>query len=908
MYSFFANTLGGGATAAPPAPISTRPTTSGHQINNNNTHNNDNDDSESVLGPVQTSLRSSRTSTGSDRTRQQSSGAPRSVDRAFVEVEEDAAIDQEDSDSDSDSSYEYSSTSHSSRSSESGSEVSLSSSYSDGAGTNATASESDEETFLSAQDISESLQELIQQSLEQGTEFQVPRPPARPYLVGMPPLYTREMIGHDLSDDLDADLSESESVHVQKKKEVVSDLKTSHPQRDSLRHDVLRARLAELVLTLEFASSYGAKAHTLSAASLHAISKTNHHLAPSVPADFPGPSNLPPLTRALYVRLLRNLPLIAGHGPKYLQGIDKFVENEFLTVVGTWMRATKFDVLSFMIHYVTLFSHLKNEAWFGHDGQVVDVPDTYTPPAMPPSSRYTDLTSFHRASLPCGGTFRLGKRAVDESLNDSQDMAKIISLRELKAREFNNAWRNVMRAGCSLCRDAHGQHSELMSSSNQPGIFTKDDEWAAAFWTVAASTPDLDQLPGASKEFFYALTNALAHTIDNILDDDDWRQKFASIWRRLPVTIMLTSLRLINPIPFIERVIKLFCWKPPGMYSLLQKIGTMICAIDKTKSQLRDLSVLIHPTKRAAIDRAVDTAFNEWVNQPVMGVSSQDSPAVVEKFLRASGERCLCPGKEIAETDLAYTKLSIRKREKEDLVTLLGSPTFTAFIRHISHVFPPLLSEIWTCIDFASLMSKLVECITNILEALAAYDKAPPGTDREVLYRQVVGNVYKALLPFIKAAWPLIHAVAKKPESGPAGLRPLINHLFRDMIEPPTSPTDALPILDLGKDASNMLKRLSEDERDQLWNEVDEVVRHLEGASDPRQWPVGEVLEGKAVGIYWGDVVGEFAGRPDDDDDDEDEDVTSQTPPPAYSAATTTVPPPVSVVVVEEEYGILDVD
>lgn len=116
---------------------------------------------------------------------------------------------------------------------------------------------------------------------------------------------------------------------------------------------VLRAHLLTLILTTEFHTSYAQHYDTLTASPLP---PPNKNIAPPVITDdYPGPSSLPPLTRALYVRLLRSLPLFANQGERYLEEFDKFFDKEWVAFVGAWMRATRFDVLVCFLETVDWF-------------------------------------------------------------------------------------------------------------------------------------------------------------------------------------------------------------------------------------------------------------------------------------------------------------------------------------------------------------------------------------------------------------------------------------------------------------------------------------------------------------------------------------------------------------------------
>ncbi|KAJ3007223.1 hypothetical protein HKX48_009245 [Thoreauomyces humboldtii] len=612
---------------------------------------------------------------------------------------------------------------------------------------------------------------------------------------------------------------------------------------EALRHDVLRAHLVAQIFALEFATVYGEGARTLTVAPL---SHVQHNEPPVLAPSFPGPDNLPPVVRALYVRVLRGLPIFAGHGETYLKGIDDFVHAELASFGSSWMRAAKFDILSFVMHYVALFSHLKNEAWFGCEEHQAKLPDGSFRPMLLPSSLYPDLLTSYRATLPGGGSFRLAKRLRKVGAEEAAMAHATLGLRQHKARAFTQAWRATLKAGCGICR-------ELASA---PTTQTLPEQ----FWDVVRHSPQVTDLPPVWQSFFYSLVTALAHTVDQVLDDADWRHKFAGIWKRLPVSIMLTSLRLVNPIPFVDRVIKLFCWKPPGMHSLLQRIGGMVAASEKTAASLKAHAKTMDSGLRVAIEKAVDSLLPADMTGNDAHLSSADPTASIAAALASTGDALL---QHPTAPTIIYAKLWIRRKEKDAFVDALGGKTVTTFLAHFASAIPPLLSEIWQCIDFAALMSSLVDTVSLILAALSQYDEDPTDTTREEQATDVVNAIYAALLPFLKAAYPLLHALATrtgKKSDSPSGLLALVTYLLDTIIKP----TDgAHSVLSFAADTKPALDALSESQKQVLWHEVDQLIGAMATGQDPKAHPhpARPVMDSMALEAYWRHLAGQVAGE-----------------------------------------------
>ncbi|KAJ3008107.1 hypothetical protein HKX48_008770 [Thoreauomyces humboldtii] len=647
-------------------------------------------------------------------------------------------------------------------------------------------------------------------TLAQGAEFQLVHTPARPDLFDMHPLYLSSSLNH---------------------------------RTEALRNDVLRAHLFQQVLSVEYATSYGRNATTLTVAPLGHATAIAQAASPDVSNKYPGSNKLPPITRALYVRVLRNMPIFAGRGDAFLATMDAFVDNEFLEFVGLWTKATKFDMLSFSMHYVTLFTHLKNEAWYGVDDRSEHLPAGWVAPMMLPSSLYPELLTYYRAALPGGGTFRLTKR-IPTTVAGSPEATAELLLRQHKMAEFTRAWRDALKPASDIARDL---------ASNMA-----DTPLDVQFWAVVKASPEVADMPPRWQSFFYGLVKAVAHTVDQVLDDNEWRQKFASIWKRLPVTIMLTSLRLVNPVPFIDRVIKLFCWKPPGMFSLLQRIGGMMAATDLTNAALKTLAKPLDTLTRLAVERTLTTLLPADASGTQARISSQDPPETIRGALIGSSDPALADPQ---PATIAYAKMWIRKKEKDAFVDALGGSAVTDFLTHMASAIPPLLDEIWVCVDFAALMGTLVESVTQVLAALAAYD-SPPSTTREAQSTEVVQAIYEALLPFFKAGHPLLHALATKPgkhTDNLSGLIALVNYFLSTCI----APTDgSAAIMALAADARPALAALSTQEKKYLYEEVDAIIKVMESAADQRDPRLKErpVLDSLALKAYWVHLAKQLAG------------------------------------------------
>ncbi|CAF1065336.1 unnamed protein product [Didymodactylos carnosus] len=625
-------------------------------------------------------------------------------------------------------------------------------------------------------------------------------------------------------------------------------------REDALRYDVLRGRLVELVLCNEFGIMYGDTGQTLTSAPLDIAEKSLLHSVILLSQRMPRPSALPPLTRALYYRFLRNVPILFGHDEHFLASLDDFVESHFITFVGKWMRATKFDILSFSIHYIKLFSHLKNEAWYGYDSHSFTSlnPSYAQKPLHIPTTIYPEMMTCYRAALPDGGTFQLTKRRIADREMNAETLQK---LRQSKQMGFVNAWREVFRAATHLIR--------YLTKNDSDG--TGQYNYLDRFWKVLKASPEVHDLPDIFANVVEAVIKALTYTIDNILDDEDWRKTALALWKWLPINTILTALRIFNPISFMDRIINVFCWRGWGMNSLLQRMGSTVCSYDRTIAHIKVLRRTLASSNRYAIERAVDVAFKnlKQTNAISCPISSQDSNAKIQSLLLDSDKKQFPNEAIIQETDIVYARTYIRKKEKEDFIEALGDTHTINFIKNVCHTITPLLAEISECIDFASFVATLAETVNSILPALSIYDQC--GNDPEKLlevYLSVISNIESTVRTLVITAYPMVYSIANREQnSDRPGFQDLINKLIHSILNPSEG---KIAILDLFRDVTPevfCLLSSSSPLSDQLQVDIDTLIEYMKTGVDAEKFKRMSVLEGEVLRRFTKQVIEEFTGE-----------------------------------------------
>ncbi|KAJ3053166.1 hypothetical protein HK097_004898 [Rhizophlyctis rosea] len=682
-----------------------------------------------------------------------------------------------------------------------------------------------------------SISSLLQDS-EDGLDWQKNYDPGRPRVQGMPSLFmAKELVGD----------------------EELKRLKTA----------ALRARLMELTLAREFVRAYGKNATCLTASPLIRFSERDTSFRNAKPHDLrraystlavEGPHILPPLTRAIYARFVRGMPIFYGLGPGYVEELDEAVEKCFLDFVSKWMKATKFDVLvcahdgtgpaaskrshvnipyqGFTRFYGSLLSHIKNEAWCNGTNAPLTTP------------LYPALIAWQRAAQPGGGSFRLAKR--HRAHNAPADSELLIQYRESKLQDFIEAWRTFLKCAVACLKDL-AEIRKVIEKEDEEDDLETEYPWAEALLRKIRGAKGIDDLPTIYVECFEAILNVLAITIDNTLDDTEWRHKFAAIYQGIPVTMIVTSMRIFNPIPFMERVIKIFCWRPPGgLYSLLQRIGALVCAISKTTAGLQAFDTRLPLNRRTSIEEAVKRAYTTPGKGPI---SSQDSPEKVAEMLKDAK----VPHAD--EVELLFAKLVIRKFEKEAFVDALASDDVTRLVVHMCKSLPPILSEIWQCTDFAKLFSKFFDTIPLVLSALKPYDSyntpdtLPPATVR----KEMVRNVAKSLRPFFDLFYTFLQTLAGRDTAGPAGLHAMIDWVIKESIATNELEGGRMSIMDFAKGVDFV-----DGKDEKVWRDVEMVIELMEKGIDERVWPAMEHLEGDVLKVGMGAAVREFIGGSED--------------------------------------------
>ncbi|ORY28745.1 hypothetical protein BCR33DRAFT_857923 [Rhizoclosmatium globosum] len=474
---------------------------------------------------------------------------------------------------------------------------------------------------------------------------------------------------------------------------------------------VLRYVLGAQLMTSEFVSFFGLEASSvLTTQPLKGMSLV-YWTAPSTPTP-PNPHNinhlnqeqeqglktLPPLSNSGYRRWIRRLPWLAGNGSAYLAALDGHVDAAFRTAVAAWLRATQFDVLGFAKHHYALFLLAYSPSLSFNSKALQRLAATVTPTGRfttyPTSTQHVHKSHLHIHTLPN-------------------------PIQQLRYESLSLSFTQFLRLGADiiLLIDPSKRSTPPHPSDPYP--------YATNLFDLCKDAQQLHQVHPLLQDWVHALAKALAIGFENILDDEGWRGKARRVWAKMPLTLVVTSLRLINPVPFVETLLRIFIWKPPGgLHSLLQSLAGVICSMSKTRAEVKALRAKVSPQNRTDIEKTMNHLWES--TKTSISSTPQDEQRVLDA-LRDAGvfvnETYRDSNDEEYNLNTRYARLLLRQKEKTLFIDCLGSDEFTSLIVHVIKFLPPILKELWDCIHMADLLQSLFDSLTEMLEIMGRYDK-----------------------------------------------------------------------------------------------------------------------------------------------------------------------------------------
>jgi hypothetical protein len=277
--------------------------------------------------------------------------------------------------------------------------------------------------------------------------------------------------------------------------------------------------------------------------------------------------------------------------------------------------------------------------------------------------------------------------------------------------------------------------------------------------------------------------------------------------------------------PFISKAIQLLVWKPSvGVYSLAQRFAGSVCGHAKTREECEQIAKKVDEEKRRKIEKVVEK-------------SKCASTLKFESYylILKNG------GVDANETDIAYAKLYIRCREKEEFMEQLSNHPPSSFLNYLGEILPPLLNELQKAVSLSQLVSKFFELLNDILDSFPSNS----AIDDITVQQNIIDDVTAHMIEFLEFFYTVIHytSTSHGTSAEPPYLTAIFDFIFGFLMQ-----LD-VPISDSGEPTlyhekiKVMVNNMNTSERDALWNYISLVANMNQNGLDERHWPKNDTIE-----------------------------------------------------------------
>ncbi|KAJ3398365.1 hypothetical protein HDU80_008999 [Chytriomyces hyalinus] len=492
---------------------------------------------------------------------------------------------------------------------------------------------------------------------------------------------------------------------------------------DDIRRLALRYHLGSLLVSNEFMLYFGdSKPFQLTTQLLPSLDDS----LPPVPlvnppqTKIPGaPFSLPALSRTVYARWVRAIPWLTGNGMEFLKIFDAHIDSAGKGFVVSWLRATQFDLLGFAKHYYALFLFAYEDPNLDSSQLSCNPPEDGCPPAT--VQEFKDAILSRLARTPShSGRFTTHPTSTEDAHAREAPLEAPIDARneiqELRYKNLSSAFMKFLRQGALI----------LTNLQPLPGTQLA---YGPKLFSLIAQAKTTPELPQVLQLWIKYLARALAVGFENVLDDPMWRGKAQRVWAKMPLSLIVTSLRIVNPVPFVETLLRIFVWKPPGgLHSLLQSLAGVLCSMSTTRNRVKQMKAALDATTRVKIEATIATL---WGTSGEISSTPQDEPRVLSA-LNAAGIPVNetyrdsppdAPEASIKNQNTRYARILIRQFEKNLFIDSLGDDKVTNLIVHFIKFLPPVLKELWECVQMADLLQCFFDQLTEMLDVVGRYDR-----------------------------------------------------------------------------------------------------------------------------------------------------------------------------------------
>lgn len=293
----------------------------------------------------------------------------------------------------------------------------------------------------------------------------------------------------------------------------------------------------------------------------------------------------------------------------------------------------------------------------------------------------------------------------------------------------------------------------------------------------------------------------------------------------------MQSLHVVNPAPFVDKVVPLALRKIPGFgVSLIQLIGSSLVGYSRTKSQKKSVSDRISPERKAMIEQLVLK----------LKLDVRATPKTLKSKLTKAGLR------DITKEEIAYARFTIRMNEKQDFIDYLGqglgNDKLKGMIDLFCKVAPPLMREFAKVGSLSSLLQCVFELLDNCMNSLRANFEGEKSKSDPVVKQRIVKEVLGHLMRFVKWFYPHLHKIALKTgTSKEAVVIPwLVDICFAAALEAAEFP--AL-VARFHQGVKSHLDSLDEERRGDAFAFAETVGQMSQAGRDERFWPLNKDMD-----------------------------------------------------------------
>jgi hypothetical protein len=554
--------------------------------------------------------------------------------------------------------------------------------------------------------------------------------------------------------------------------------------------------LWEQMLVNEWALAFGADADQLTRVPIPA---RPYRASPPV-TNLKLKSTIPYASRTIYERFFRDLPMWTLMGDEFVEEIDIHIEKVWQPALRNLILATNLDILALGRYHSSMVYLLGHDALYkrhqrDHDRLIW--------------SRYATEKIVEKSSF---------------QICDVPKSTKLCRVRLSKVDRLMLAWKQFLH-DLGDARDAAEDLPE-----------TEQYRW----WAIFRQHRTIEDLPTVFRKPIYSFIRLCAVISDNIFDDPERLSKGKNIYDKIPVSLLVMSLRMVNPAPFVSKFTEIFLWKPSkGTYSLFQRLASYFCGH--------------HDTVRATdrISKSLSSANKEVIANIIKRyeLHGRMSDEELASVLMKNGVQ------RVSENEVEYAYYLIRAKEKLQFIEHLGSDEITDFLLHLIQVAPHLLEEFRHFISLPDFVQTMFDCLGRGIKILERHQK--PTNDPIRRNEKIIDDIEGEILIFADAFYKCLPKVADVVDTDeePVGLVEMVNfvmcHLFQvdlphksndDEVEQHSESDSAIGIDGFHDGIMNVMSSLDPKTKETIWEEVNDVVKLSQKGVNDSQWPEMKTL------------------------------------------------------------------